>query len=60
MRVIVCIEFDEVLVDSEQGSDHLAEINDALVTILAGFNASDCYIMEFDDNDTATLLAGED
>ena len=59
MRVIVCIEFNEVFVDSERGSDHLTNINDALETMQVGFNASDCYIMEFDDLDTATLLTGD-
>ena len=51
MRVHVCFIFNEVECNSDEADSIIENMTDECETMRDAFGASDCYIMDADDND---------
>jgi hypothetical protein len=51
MRIIVCFEYEGIDCNSDFGTELLDIITSDLERMQNDFEASDCYVMEADDND---------
>jgi len=51
MRVIICLEFNDIECNSDKGDMIIQSITQDCETMQVGFDASSCYIMDADDND---------